>query len=860
MNSRIRNGIAGAILGVGVWCAGAGAQVFTHDSGTTGTPGTAVSLAPDVQDLFSTNCAAMNFFEADGAFDLGLVAGDNIDALDDGTRLAQSDAQYRGAFVFSVLGSSAGQPLTDVNQESPANGADLYEVTVPGHALFKDEVPFGLATNPIESIDGVMSLDAVGPVGLFGSRVYFSLTPGSPTLAANGWSPADVLTAVVGIPGTLARAISASSLGLAPNDNLDALVLLEITDADGDSTLDGATDTMYAYFSVDAASNGLPMTDVAVQTSIGNGAEGDIFSSGGAGANFLLYDAVDDILLSGSDEMDALEADLYSGGGDIPPPPEKPGFCPYPGVRLPSGGFWINICDMTLPNVVNVSISVKICDPDHNSSEIKRNARIVGFGGGNGQLKAAIMAGQLRSMTITKPDGTVVPVFAGIQIRPPVGQPNGIVAQVCANISPAMIDCGYNIDGICISMSNWTATIIPIPLEEEPDPWERRYEVTIPEPPTQDGIFGLSTGAPDPVFPLVIRYETPFFIGEPQNAILQRIADQINTDGGDAMVDGGTMTVRNLGVEPPTDPITNAQGPYIFEGGALDNELDVTIEAYGANPEDPTHPLGDDLWHTVPGSGDLRFGPAPGEIPELPAGFFGPGSDPFSGVIELGSDPVGPGNADTILERLDDIILPNPGATDTVEIQIVEMSLASAQPITVTFNGGQNPEIWNMSLTLTEPTPSQGQDMFVMRDGPDFGGFDQGILVQPILVFSKVDQPTNQVTLPLNLDLVISGTWSESPVPNGVSTGPNWYGQDAQLFAFIPGEPDPALTVILEPATVEAPCPQDFNGDGKTTFPDIGLFLTAFSSGDPSADFNGDGSNSFPDVGLFLAGFSLGCP
>jgi len=56
------------------------------------------------------------------------------------------------------------------------------------------------------------------------------------------------------------------------------------------------------------------------------------------------------------------------------------------------------------------------------------------------------------------------------------------------------------------------------------------------------------------------------------------------------------------------------------------------------------------------------------------------------------------------------------------------------------------------------------------------------------------------------------------------------------------------------------PCPADFNGDGATTFPDVGLFLAAFQAGDLAADFNNDGSVSFPDVGLFLAAFQAGCP
>jgi len=55
-------------------------------------------------------------------------------------------------------------------------------------------------------------------------------------------------------------------------------------------------------------------------------------------------------------------------------------------------------------------------------------------------------------------------------------------------------------------------------------------------------------------------------------------------------------------------------------------------------------------------------------------------------------------------------------------------------------------------------------------------------------------------------------------------------------------------------------CAADFNGDGTASFPDVGLFLAAFTASDPVADFNGDGSVSFPDVGLFLAAFAAGCP
>jgi len=67
----------------------------------------------------------------------------------------------------------------------------------------------------------------------------------------------------------------------------------------------------------------------------------------------------------------------------------------------------------------------------------------------------------------------------------------------------------------------------------------------------------------------------------------------------------------------------------------------------------------------------------------------------------------------------------------------------------------------------------------------------------------------------------------------------------------------------IESRTCEDPAPEcaaDFSGNGATDFPDVGMFLAAFSTGDLAADFSGNGAADFPDVGLFLAAFSAGCP
>jgi len=66
------------------------------------------------------------------------------------------------------------------------------------------------------------------------------------------------------------------------------------------------------------------------------------------------------------------------------------------------------------------------------------------------------------------------------------------------------------------------------------------------------------------------------------------------------------------------------------------------------------------------------------------------------------------------------------------------------------------------------------------------------------------------------------------------------------------------LTLV---ATAPAPgCNADLNADGSASFPDVSLFLAAFTGSDLSADFNADGAVSFPDVSAFLSQFAAGCP
>jgi hypothetical protein len=119
-------------------------------------------------------------------------------------------------------------------------------------------------------------------------------------------------------------------------------------------------------------------------------------------------------------------------------------------------------------------------------------------------------------------------------------------------------------------------------------------------------------------------------------------------------------------------------------------------------------PEGVDIFIVLPGSTVNLQGQY-----ALPADFFGPGSDPFDGVVAvqgvpLDPDPLCQGGSPLpgeILIRRDPIMLPDPPAVQEIQIEIVQMKLVSVSPITVTYHGGQNPEEWNLEIVPILPQP-----------------------------------------------------------------------------------------------------------------------------------------------------------
>ena len=217
---------------------------FSVDRGSAGAMGTAV-FAQSSAGLGETAYADVfvaNPFTAPGVNTLlldgdgsaapptsgpvgGLVEGppgmmgptDNVDAL---------EARVTGAAGFWSVTPAT---ITSDPTYAPASPADVF-VSSPfagtyptgpagGTLIYALEAALGLL--PGDDIDALEVIDVGSPMfGDLGDTVIFSLAPGSPTLLA-GFSPADILFVVPGgMPSLLA---SATSLGLLPTDNLNAL-------------------------------------------------------------------------------------------------------------------------------------------------------------------------------------------------------------------------------------------------------------------------------------------------------------------------------------------------------------------------------------------------------------------------------------------------------------------------------------------------------------------------------------------------------------------------------------------------------------------------------------------------------------
>ena len=150
---------------------------------------------------------------------------------------------------------------------------------------------------------------------------------------------------------------------------------------------------------------------------------------------------------------------------------------------------------------------------------------------------------------------------------------------------------------------------------------------------------------------------------------------------------------------------------------------------------------GFDLFQTDPGTTFHDFAVGP-----IPADFFFPGSNPFTGKVPLQGEPLlshpsCPDDdlsfVDTIVKRRTQAALPIIPSSDVIQIEIVALSLRSVSPITV----DPGADLWDIKVELS-PSPQPIGSMTVTHLNPAGGTFDSSLPVIPQFIFTKVSDTT----------------------------------------------------------------------------------------------------------------------
>lgn len=262
---------------------------------------------------------------------------------------------------------------------------------------------------------------------------------------------------------------------------------------------------------------------------------------------------------------------------------------------------------------------------------------------------------------------------------------------------------------------------------------------------------------------------------------------------------------------------------------------------------------GDDPWQTpptTPAKGTETFVDF-GSIP-LGGGFFGPGSDPFVGRIDLEGEPLPTdppgalGDIDTIVRRTADTAPLNVNDSDTVPIEIVALSLRSTQPITVTYNGGQNPELWDVRLCLSEAFAQTPGSITVTRTSQDGGTFDSTLPVIPKIIFSQQQFPFSQQVIdnPL-LGVTFSSTGSKwaLAIPDG-SLNPGALGiQQVPVGVDVDGDCNGSFELPTVGSTTFIPGMMDNGGGNFMCSPneEVAMAALAGHAVAPPGDSDADG-------------------
>jgi hypothetical protein len=132
-------------------------------------------------------------------------------------------------------------------------------------------------------------------------------------------------------------------------------------------------------------------------------------------------------------------------------------------------------------------------------------------------------------------------------------------------------------------------------------------------------------------------------------------------------------------------------------------------------------------------------------------------------VIHLKGIPFRETTADTVVRRLSDFNITGKNeAPVTISIQIVMLSLASVNPITVTYNQGQNPELWDVRVSLSPNEQQLLGSMTISETNPQGGTYDVRLPVRMVITFTRrADNATR--ALPISVEFGdVNVPWSHN--------------------------------------------------------------------------------------------------
>ncbi len=219
--------------------------------------------------------------------------------------------------------------------------------------------------------------------------------------------------------------------------------------------------------------------------------------------------------------------------------------------------------------------------------------------------------------------------------------------------------------------------------------------------------------------------------------------------------EGGDNTMTVVGDHPPETPLTEVLD--------IANHLD--------------YQTSNDYYRTTATTA-VTFGE--GAIPAIPADFFGPGSEPFTGTVQFTGAPVDPAtsDADTIVRRHGEAYLPFEGSVDTIPIELLTLSLMSVHPITVTYQSTSS-QLYDVFMTLDPGFPAMGS-MTIQRTSPSGGTFTSTLQLLPVFTFAPAGggppTPPLPSVLPYPIQQVMPHGWQYAPPVLAIAnSGPNFF-------------------------------------------------------------------------------------